>query len=127
MLRNGLTAIGVVELLFPETLIQAAEQIALDNPNECELRSWVAPGARVEGLAILFVMWRSDDSYSAFKRFLGLVGVLALVAPQAYVDYGAALAYTDAADCKWRDWVYSGTRLVGLLYVLVAVAERRAD
>ncbi|WP_236035430.1 hypothetical protein [Haloarcula rubra] len=56
MIRNALTAVGIVELLFPEALVGAAERIALDNPDECELRSWVVPGARAEGLAILFVM-----------------------------------------------------------------------
>ena len=127
MLRKILTAIGLVELLAPDALIEAAEQIALENPEECELRSWVVLGARIEGLVFLLFMWRSDDSYSAFKKFLGLIGILALVSPRAYVDYAAPLAYTDANSCNWKPWVYQGTRLVGLLYVLIALNELRPD
>ncbi len=123
MLRLLLSAIGLTELLSPNTLIDRAEQLALDNPDDCELRSWVVPGARIEGLLILVSMWRSDRSYSSFKQFLGVIGLLALVFPHAYVDYGSQLAYTDASDCRWKPWVYVGTRLIGVLYVIIALNE----
>ena len=123
MLRDVLTAVCVVELLAPRALIDAAERVALDNPDECELRSWVVLGARAQGLVVLTLVWRSPGSYSALKKFLGIVGVLATVSPRCYVDYGAELAYTDAADCEWRPWVYRGTRLVGVLYLLTALDE----
>lgn len=127
MLRLLLSAIGIIELLSPNALIDRAEQLALENPDSCELRSWVIPGARIEGLLILISMWRSDRSYAAFKRFLGVIGLLALLFPRAYVDYGAELAYTDASNCRWKPWVYFGTRLVGLVYVIVALDELRND
>lgn len=123
MLRKILTLVGIVELLTPDALIDAAEQIALDNPDECELRPWVVPGARVEGLVFLVLMWRSDESYSAFKGLLGIVGLLALLFPRAYIEYGSRLAYTNATDPRWKPWVYPGTRAVGLLYILVALDE----
>ncbi|WP_266082891.1 hypothetical protein [Haladaptatus caseinilyticus] len=127
MLRMLLSAIGIIELLSPEALINRAEHLALDNPGDCELRSWVVPGARIEGLLILLSMWRNDRSYSAFKQFLGVIGLLALAFPRAYVDYGTQLAYTDASKCRWKPWVYFGTRLVGLLYVIIALDELRND
>ena len=125
MLRKLLTTICTVEVLAPETLIDSAEKIALENPEECELQSWVLPGARFEGVAFLLMMWRSDASYSSFKKFLGVIGLLALLFPRSYVEYGARLAYRDASTCEWKPWVYTGTRLVGLLYVLVALGELR--
>lgn len=127
MLRPILTTVAGVELLAPNALIDAAERLALENPEECELASWVAPGARVEGLVFLVLAWRSDDSYAAFKRFLGVVGLLAFAFPRAYVDYGSRLAYDDDSDCEWKPWVYPATRLVGLLYLLVALDELRGD
>lgn len=127
MLRTLLSAIGIIELLSPEALIDRAEQLALDNPDDCELRPWVIPGARVEGLVFLVSMWRSARSYSAFKQFLGVIGLLALVFPRAYVDYGAELAYTDGSKCDWKPWVYRGTRVVGLLYVIIALDELRKN
>lgn len=123
MLRPVLTAIGVIEVVSPEALIDAAEEIALDNPAACELRRWVVPGARLEGLVFLFMMWRSDASYAVFKRFLGLVGILALLYPRTYVDYGSSLAYVEGSEPEWKGWVYPGTRAIGLLYVLIALDE----
>ncbi|MFA9516626.1 hypothetical protein ACERIT_05330 [Halopenitus sp. H-Gu1] len=77
MLRKLLTTICAVEVLAPDALIDTAEQMALENPDECELQSWVLPGARFEGLAFLIMMWRSEASYSSFKKFLGIIGMLA--------------------------------------------------
>lgn len=125
MLRAILTAVCTVEVVAPKTLIDTAERLALDNPEECDWRSWVLPGARLEGLLILWSMWRSDASYASFKRFLGVIGVLALLFPRAYVDYGSSLAYTGDSTPEWKPWVYTGTRIVGLLYVLIAVGELR--
>jgi hypothetical protein len=123
MLRQILTAVTVVEALSPEKLIDAAERIALENPAECEHLSWVVPGARLEGVLILLAMWRSEASYSAFRKFLGVIGLLALLFPRAYVEYGSGLAYVDATTCEWKPWVYPGTRVVGFLYVVVALTE----
>lgn len=125
VLRNLLTAVCTIEVLAPEALITAAERLALDNPDDCDWRSWVTPGARLEGVVFLALMWRSDASYSAFKKFLGLVGILALLYPRTYVDYGGHVAYTTESTPEWRPWVYPGTRLVGLLYVVVALNELR--
>ena len=127
MLRLLLSAIGITELLSPNVLIDRTEQLALENPDDCELRSWVVPGARIEGLLILVSMWRSDRSYSEFKQFLGVIGLFALAFPRAYIEFGAELAYTDASDCRWKPWVYVGTRLIGLVYVIIALDELRND
>jgi len=123
MLRKLLTAIGTIEVLAPEALIDAAERIALENPDDCDWRAWVIPGARFEGLVIIGMMWRSDSSYATFKRFLGVIGLLALLYPRAYVDYGASIAYTASTEPEWKPWVYTGTRLVGFVYVCVALNE----
>ena len=125
MLRKILTSVCAVEILAPDVLIDTAEQIALENSDECELRVWVRPGARLEGLLFLVMMWRSDDSYSAFKTFLGSIGLLALLYPRTYVDSGGKVAYTEASTPEWRPWVYTGTRIVGLLYVIIALNELR--
>lgn len=123
MLRKLFTAILTVELLAPQALMDAAERVALRDPGTSELRSWVVPGARLEGLLFLGMLWRSDRSYSAFKKLLGAVGLLAFLRPREYVDYGSRAAYRNAPTIEWRPWVYTGTRLIGLLYLLVALGE----
>jgi hypothetical protein len=125
MLRKLFTAICAVEVLAPRALIEAAQSVALNDPGASELRSWVVPGARLEGLLFLVLLWRSDRSYSQFKKLVGLIGLLAFLAPRMYVDYGSKAAYSDAATIEWRPWVYTGTRLVGFLYLLVGVRELR--
>lgn len=77
MLRTILTTVCAVEVLAPDALIDSAEHIALENPDECELESWVLPGARLEGITFLVMMWRGEASYSTFKKFLGSIGLLA--------------------------------------------------
>ncbi|QIO25285.1 hypothetical protein [Haloarcula sp. JP-L23] len=127
MLRKVLTVVGAVEVLAPGTLLESAERIALENSGECDWRSWVVPSARLEGVIILWLVWRSEESYSAFKRFLGLIGLLALFFPRTYVEYGSDLAYTEPTSPEWKPWVYTGTRVVGLLYVIIALNEFRSD
>jgi phage terminase large subunit-like protein len=127
MLRKLFTAICIVEALAPEALITSAERVALNNSSDCEWRPWVTLGARLEGLVFLGMMWWSDASYSAFKKFLGLIGLLALLYPHSYVDHGTNLAYTAESKPEWKPWVYTGTRLVGLLYVIITLNELRRN
>ena len=127
MLRKVLSAICAGMVLAPATLIEAAERVALENPEACDRRSWVVPGARLEGGVFLGLLWWSEDSYSAFKKFLGLIGLLVLFFPRAYVNYGSAVAYTETSSPEWKPWVYTGTRLVGVVYVITALRELRHD
>ncbi|WP_049979822.1 hypothetical protein [Halolamina rubra] len=123
MLRKLYSVICAAELLAPRRLIDAAERVALEDPAVSERRSWVVPGARLEGLLFLVMLWRSDRSYSRFKKLLGAAGLIVLLRPRAYVDYGTKASYRDASTVEWRPWVYTGARLVGLLYVLIGLRE----
>lgn len=123
MFRALLTAICTAEIVAPEKLVTALEELALENPELAQWRSWVMPGARVEGMVLLWMLWRSDQSYATLKRFVGLLGLLVLLFPRAYVDYGTRLAYTSDSTPEWRPWVYTGTRVVGVFYVLVGLRE----
>ena len=125
MFRKILFTIGLVEVLAPERFIEIAEGIALENPDECEMKSWVVPVARAEGLLFLGLAWRGGTSYSAFKQLLGGIGLLAVLYPRLFVDSAAEVAYTDADRCTWKAWCYPLTRLVGILYVAIALNERR--
>lgn len=127
MLRKILTGIGLINILSPEALIDAAEQLALENPEECHINSWVVPVARLEGVFYLFLAWKSETSYTEFKKFLGVIGALALLYPRVFVDYAARIAYDDVQNCTWKSWVYPLTRLVGIIYLLISLNELRKD
>ena len=125
MFRKILFTIGLVEALAPERFVETAEGIALENPDECELKSWVVPVARAEGFLFLGLAWRGGTSYSVFKQLLGGIGLLAVLYPRLFVDSAAKMAYTDAERCTWKAWCYPLTRFVGVLYVAIALNERR--
>ncbi|MGM0605522.1 MAG: hypothetical protein ACQETB_07600 [Halobacteriota archaeon] len=125
MLKNVFRLIGLAEVLSPDGLIDRAERLALENPDECDVRSWIPHVARAEGIVFLYLTSRSDASYAAFKKFLGVIGILAMLYPKLYVDYAADIAYVDSERCQWNSWVYPVTRLVGVAYVLLALNEFR--
>ncbi|MFC7099029.1 hypothetical protein [Halobaculum marinum] len=125
MLRSVFTAILAPIAVAPDASVAWGERLALDNPDECERRSWVVPGARLEAVVFLAMLWRSDASYSAFKRLLGIVGLLVFLAPRAYVDRGGGLAYASEPTPQWKPWVYRATRLIGVVYLLVGANELR--
>lgn len=127
MLRRALVGVGVVEVMAPEELIEAAERLSLENPEECHLRNGVVPAARLEGLTWLFLAWRSDAAYAGFKKLLGVLGLLALLYPRQCVEYAADMGYTDAERCEWKPWVFLCTRVTGLVYVLIALHELRRE
>lgn len=123
MFRRLLGMIGVVEVLWPERLIAVSQRLAFGESEPGELRSWVVDMARGEGLVLMFVAWRSDTGYRAFKKFIGLLGMFAALFPHAYVDYGSRLVYADASEVEWKPWVYRFTRVIGVFYVLVGLRE----
>jgi hypothetical protein len=121
MLRRLIAALGLVELLIPGRFIEFFERYALENPEECSLRPWVTPVARLEGLITLVVALRPGTFSGAIRSVLGWHGLLAALSPQGYLDYWTPLVYEEPADCEWKPWVVQATRAVGVLYVLIAL------
>ena len=123
MVRTLLALVGVLELLIPGRVVAAAERIALKNPDECELRGWTLPMARLEAIVFLLLAARGD-SQGRLRTLLALVCGPAAVFPRQYVDIGAWLAYTEPERCEWKAWVVPVTRVMGIVYVLAALGAR---
>jgi hypothetical protein len=122
--------LGLVELVVPDRLIEFWERLALENPEECSLRAWISPIARIEGLVILVAALRPGTLSGVFRSALGCYGLLAAISPQGYLDYWTPLIYEDHERCEWKPWVVPTTRAIGALYVLIALfgwKERRDD
>ncbi|MFB6179321.1 MAG: hypothetical protein ABEI77_06310 [Halorientalis sp.] len=120
MRRPLLALYGLVALLAPRRLIDFWEPVAFENTDEAELRSWIPAIARFEGLVFLVSALRDDDA-DGFLTFLGLAGIPALLAPERYLSTGLKIAYKNADAIEVRSWVIPFTRIMGLVYVLVAV------
>jgi hypothetical protein len=59
MIVRALFAVfGLIEMLFPERLVDTMMDLATTDKSEVEFRPWVYTVARLEGLAIVvFVLW----------------------------------------------------------------------
>lgn len=127
MFRPILGALGLLFVLVPDRLVEATERWATGTPDVSELRSWVVPAVRLEGALYVLLAWRGGVGYSAFKQFLGGIGLLALASPERFVDAGTRLAYENPEECRWKSWVYALTRVLGLAYLLLAIDEFRRN
>lgn len=124
MLTRVLRVLGHIMMAYPEQFINFWERVALENPDECTLQWWVIPSGRLEGF-IFLTLTDEQMSGTPMKRFLGLVGVPALLFPKQYLEWGTKLAYEDSAQCEWKSWVVPFTRLVGFVYIVVGVRTLR--
>lgn len=126
MLRRVLAGFALLELLVPQRVIAVAERLALENPDECELRPWTVTIARLEAAVFLLAMRRSRGLSGSLRALLVAVGVPAALFPRQYLAFGAGLAYVDASTCRWKSWVVPMTRALGIVYVLAALRGRRS-
>ena len=124
MLKRLLGVIGRIMMTNPERFIGFWERLALENPDECTLRWWVIPLARLEGL-VFVTLSKREMSGTQFKSFLGLLGIPAPLFPKQYIDWGTKLVYEDPDQCEWKSWIIPFTRIVGAVYVLLGIRGLR--
>lgn len=123
MARLLLALYGVLALLRPRRLLDFWEPLAFENPADAEIRSWILPVARLEGLVALGYALRDDNS-SSLSALLALIGIPTLLAPRQYLDFGLGIAYENSEEISVRSWVIPFTRLCGLLFVVAAIRRR---
>lgn len=59
MLGTLFVLLGLVELLFPKRVVDAATRLAYETPDDVEVRPWLYTAARVEGVVfLLLALWR---------------------------------------------------------------------
>lgn len=125
MLRSLLRLWGLVVLLVPRRVVDAFEPIALANPDEARLRAWSIPIARLEGILFVLLAGR-DDGGDLIATFFTLVGIPALLAPRRYLEWGLLIVYENPEEVDVRSWVVPFTRVLGGLYLLIALREWRS-
>lgn len=123
MASKLLTLVGLLEALFPGRIVAVAERLAFRDPGEAELRSWIRPAARMEGLLWMLLARRSGSS--PLRLFLGLLGVPLVLAPDRAASVGLKLAYERSETIELAPWVIPAARVVGLVYILVGARSIR--
>ncbi|AUV81362.1 hypothetical protein C2R22_06550 [Salinigranum rubrum] len=119
MASRLLTLAGLIEALFPGRIVAVAERLAFDDRGEAELRSWIRPATRIEG--VLWVLLSRRSTSSLLRVPVGLLGVLIAVAPRRAADLGLKLAYERSETIELASWVVPAARVIGLAYVLIGL------
>ncbi|KTG30268.1 hypothetical protein [Haloferax profundi] len=55
MIRGLLAVFGIVELLFPDQLVDALTRVAYEDGDEMTAKPWVTTVARIEGAVFVFL------------------------------------------------------------------------
>ncbi|WP_254766289.1 hypothetical protein [Salinilacihabitans rarus] len=127
MLRTLLAGFGALELLAPARLVDRCERLAYENPEAARLRAWTLPMARLEGLAAVWLALRWERALPGLRPIVALVGVPAALAPRAVLAAALEVAYENPDEIEVRPWVLPATRLLGAVYLAVALFSARVD
>ncbi|MDG5817744.1 hypothetical protein [Natronococcus sp. A-GB7] len=127
MLRPLLLAFAVLEILAPDRIVARGERLAFENPDAGRLRPWTLPLARLEGLAVVWLVWNRETAWPGVKPLFAVLGLPALLQPRAFLNVALATAYENPDDIEPRAWVVPLTRLLGACYLLVALWPDGSD
>jgi hypothetical protein len=127
MLRPLLSVIGLVLVSIPRTIVETAETVAFENPEDAVLRGWTIPMARFEGIGYLLLGRRTGFLSGAVGVIFGLFGSAAAVAPRQYLDFGLSLAYENPEDITVKSWVIPMTRALGITALVLTIVSLRGE
>lgn len=127
MLRMLLSLIGFVLVSSPRKIIEAAETVAFENPEDAILRGWTIPMARLEGVGYLLFVRRTGFLSGIVGVVFGLIGSAAAVAPRQYLSVGLSLAYENPDDITVKSWVIPMTRIFGITAVVLTILSLRDE
>ncbi len=127
MLRSLLTVIGLVMVAIPRRIIETAEAVTFENPEDAIPRGWTIPMARLEGIGYLLLVRRTGILSGIVGVIFGLFGSVAAVAPRQYLNFGLSLAYENPDDITVKSWVIPGTRVLGIIALVLTVMSLRGE
>jgi hypothetical protein len=127
MLRKLLIAFGIFEIAKPQPVIDACEQIGLENPEDAKLRPMALWGARLEGALFVWILARRESGSTIASSLLAAVGATLVVLPQPIVELSQRLVYENVDELEPRPWVGPAARLLGVLYLTVAALSMLGD
>ena len=125
MLRHFLGALGLLTALIPDRIVDVFEAIAVENPEENTVHSWFDPLIRAEGVVITLAALRDGRLYAWMMNITGIVGAVLLFIPRLYEQIAGALVYEDPESVEWNEHLTDGVRVIGAVYVLLALLDRR--
>lgn len=126
MIRALAFGFGLLEVVAPRRIVEPAERLAFENPDDGRLRPWTVPMARLEGLAFCWLLAGGPERVRKLRGPLAVLGFAMALLPQRALEFGLAMAYENPNDLEVKSWVGPATRLIGACYLVVALLSRRA-
>lgn len=123
MIRPMVGLLGIVTALVPDRILEAYETFAIENPDEQSLRSGVSRGIRGEGAVVTVLSLLGGRGFAWMMNVTGAFGAFVLLFPERYQRLAARLLYENPEDVKWNDRFADGVRVIGVLYVFLALRE----
>lgn len=120
VIRTLLGLGGIVVALIPGRVIELYENLAIENPDECPPKSWVAPAIRAEGIGLAILSLSGGRAYATFMKFAGAVGVVAFFFPRQYAAFGFGIAWKRSDSIEWRSGLFPAVRVMGAFSALLA-------
>lgn len=130
MFRPVVGLLGVLSALFPDRILALFERIAIESSDDDAIRSWLSSGIRAEGVVVTLASLVGGRAYAWMMNLTGAFGVLILLAPRLYREFATRMLYDDPAEIEWDDRFTTGLRVIGFVYLGMAVLEvvaRRSD
>ncbi|MFU8867560.1 hypothetical protein [Natronococcus sp.] len=127
MLRPLLLAFAALEILAPDRLVARGERLAFENPDVARLRAWTLPLARLEGLAVVWLVRNWTTAWPGVKPLFAVLGLPALLQPRAFLNVALATAYENPDAIEPKPWVVPFTRVLGACYLVVALWPGRSE
>lgn len=125
MIRQFLGALGVLTALVPDRIVDVFEAIVVENPGENTVHSWFGLLIRAEGVVITLAALRDGRLYAWLMNLTGIFGGVLLFVPRLYERIAGPLVYENPESVEWNDDLADGVRVIGAVYVLLALLDRR--
>ncbi|MUW15862.1 hypothetical protein GJ633_15575 [Halorubrum sp. CBA1125] len=125
MLRQFLGAIGVLTALVPDRIVDVFEAIAVENSDENTVHSWFGLLIRLEGIVITLAALRDGRLYAWLMNVTGIFGAVLLFIPSLYEQIAGPIVYEDPEVVEWNEHLTDSVRVIGAVYVLLALFDRR--
>lgn len=124
-MRRLIGLIGLLTALVPDRIIGVFEDVAIENPSECQANPWLRSGIRIEGIVITLASLLGGRAYAWMMNLTGFFGAIVLLFPQLYREFASALVYENSDAVEWNAQFTTGVRLIGALYVIMAIISFR--
>ena len=125
MIRQFLGALGVLTALGPDRIVEVFEAIAVENPGDNTVHSWFGLLIRAEGVVLTLAALRDGRLYVWLINITGIVGAVLCFIPRLYEQIAGPLVYEDPESVEWNEHLTDGVRVIGAVYTLLALLDRR--